>query len=533
LNRLFGIALLLALCSACGGGGSSGSIQTGGGGTPPSAAVVTITIAPTTATVPVGDTQQFTANLTNASNPAVTWQVDGTSGGDSNVGTISSTGLYTAPSAVPNTPNSSVTVTAVSQADTTKSASAAVTIKGAGQQSGLFYATPLTDMSPTSLYLGAFPGMLFDDPVTGAPSNAPPVSYATAGKAAAARVQPLDSDGNPSPSGKIVMISMGMSIARREFCSGTADNTGSTCVPESFMCQAQGAYAGTYTGCTGTGNPGVNHTTLVLVNCGQESEILKAWADPSSGTWTHCNDQLTFAGVTPKQVQVIFFKDVNSEPGGSTFFNPPICCDMQHLLDGGQSCDSRDTPGISIPYPPNPLFPPANMPDVCKIMMYMGIIGRLSKTYYPNVQQMFVEGRSYSGYSTWPVDPEPFAYEQSFAMKWVITAQLKQALGLYTSPSYNNMTLDIGYTGTSCSGGACAPWIGWGPYLWAPACAAGQRSDGLCWNQSDFTSADYIHTRSAGTGTPYVGIMKATSVTLPYMLSNPYSGPWFAAPPVP
>src|SRR5207302_501067 len=71
-------------------------------------------------------TQQFTATVQNTSNTAVTWQVSGVTGGNATVGTISSSGLYTAPAVVPNP--AIVTVTAVSNAVTTKSASAQVTI---------------------------------------------------------------------------------------------------------------------------------------------------------------------------------------------------------------------------------------------------------------------------------------------------------------------------------------------------------------------------------------------------------------------
>src|SRR2546423_1844966 len=89
-------------------------------------AVVRVTISPVSATVGAGGTQQFTATVQNTSNTAVTWQVSGVSGGNATVGTISSSGLYTAPAVVPNP--ATVTVTAVSQADPTKSASAQVTI---------------------------------------------------------------------------------------------------------------------------------------------------------------------------------------------------------------------------------------------------------------------------------------------------------------------------------------------------------------------------------------------------------------------
>src|SRR5437660_1174308 len=87
---------------------------------------VDVSISPTGATLQVGHSQQFAATVSNTSNSAVTWLVNGKVGGDSTLGTISSTGLYTVPSSVPSP--SSVTVTAQSVADTTKSASANVNI---------------------------------------------------------------------------------------------------------------------------------------------------------------------------------------------------------------------------------------------------------------------------------------------------------------------------------------------------------------------------------------------------------------------
>ncbi len=93
---------------------------------PPS---VIISVAPTSASVVVAKTQQFAATVTGTTNMAVTWQVNGVAGGDATHGTISTSGLYTAPSSVPSP--ATVTVTAIAQADSTKSASAAVTVTAA------------------------------------------------------------------------------------------------------------------------------------------------------------------------------------------------------------------------------------------------------------------------------------------------------------------------------------------------------------------------------------------------------------------
>jgi hypothetical protein len=92
-------------------------------------APVSVSVAPGTASLQTGGSQAFTATVANTTNTAVTWQVNGTVGGNSTVGTISSAGAYTAPAAVPSP--ATVTVTAVSVADPTKSGAAQVTLSAA------------------------------------------------------------------------------------------------------------------------------------------------------------------------------------------------------------------------------------------------------------------------------------------------------------------------------------------------------------------------------------------------------------------
>jgi hypothetical protein len=70
--------------------------------------------------------RQFTASLTGTANTSVTWKVNGIAGGNNTVGRVSSTGVYTAPRRVPSP--ATVTVSATSVADATKSASAQVTV---------------------------------------------------------------------------------------------------------------------------------------------------------------------------------------------------------------------------------------------------------------------------------------------------------------------------------------------------------------------------------------------------------------------
>ena len=110
------------------------------------APVEQVSVAPTTASVRAGSAQQFTATITSTTNLAVTWSVNGVVSGNSTAGTINSSGMFVAPQNLPS-PNSA-TVTATSAADTTKKASATVT---------LLNPTPiLSNISPSTVNGGSF-----------------------------------------------------------------------------------------------------------------------------------------------------------------------------------------------------------------------------------------------------------------------------------------------------------------------------------------------------------------------------------------
>jgi len=88
---------------------------------------VAVSVTPSSASLQVGmATQTFTANVTDTTNTAVSWQVNNVPGGNSTVGTISASGVYTPPATVSGT--LTVTVTAVSQAVKTQSGSAQVVV---------------------------------------------------------------------------------------------------------------------------------------------------------------------------------------------------------------------------------------------------------------------------------------------------------------------------------------------------------------------------------------------------------------------
>jgi hypothetical protein len=57
---------------------------------------------------------------------------------------------------------------------------------------------------------------------------------------------------------------------------------------------------------------------------------------------------------------------------------------------------------------------------------------------FPNLRLVYVSSRIYAGYASSDLNPELYSYQGAFAVKWLIEKQM---------------------------GGA--PWIAWGPYLWA------------------------------------------------------------------
>lgn len=102
-------------------------VACGGGSSPPPPPMVSVSVAAANATPFIGQTDQMTPTVRNATNMAVTWSLSGTGCSGTTCGSIDANGLYTAPSAVPNP--ATVTITATSQQDPTKSGSTIVTVQ--------------------------------------------------------------------------------------------------------------------------------------------------------------------------------------------------------------------------------------------------------------------------------------------------------------------------------------------------------------------------------------------------------------------
>ncbi len=90
-------------------------------------AAITVTVSPSSASLPMHSTQQFTSAVTGAPNTQVTWSIGGTScTGGNDCGSISAKGFYIAPGVIPGP--DPITIIAISAADALAPGAANVTV---------------------------------------------------------------------------------------------------------------------------------------------------------------------------------------------------------------------------------------------------------------------------------------------------------------------------------------------------------------------------------------------------------------------
>jgi len=123
----------------------------------------------------------------------------------------------------------------------------------------------------------------------------------------------------------------------------------------------------------------------------------------------------------------------------------------------------------------------------------MGQIVRMLKERFPNLQLAYLSSRSYAGYATTELNPEPYAYESGFAVRWLIQDQIKGSESL------------------SYSAGK-VPLLLWGPYLWADGEKARQAGD-LTYSRSDY--------RDDGTHPSDTGRQKIAEQLLKFFTTDP------------
>ena len=196
-----------------------------------------------------------------------------------------------------------------------------------------------------------------------------------AGLARARSVTPLAGDGQPSATGKYVLLAVGVSGTTQAFCSR---NSTEPCDPWTFTGQA-------------LADPRIAHDALAIVNGAITGKSARSWESPKAQNYARIRGlHLTPKGLTEAQVQTVW-------------------------LD--QRSATRE---VALPAPEAEAF---------DLEMRLGNIVRTLKLRYPNLQIVYLSNPIYTGYAQRPENPEPFAYESGFAAKWLIEAQIAQMAG--------------------------------------------------------------------------------------------------------
>ncbi|MDZ4722619.1 MAG: hypothetical protein SGI97_01740 [candidate division Zixibacteria bacterium] len=203
------------------------------------------------------------------------------------------------------------------------------------------------------------------------------------------------------------------------------------------------------------------HPQLRIVDGAQGGQTAAKIVYDTAAFWTVINNRLTTQGLSSKQVRAVWLKEANAGPTN--------------------------------PFPGHAISLRDNLRDVV----------RLLKVKYPNILQVFVSSRIYAGYASTTLNPEPFSYEAGFSYRWLIESQLT-----------GNDSLNY----LSDSGAVKAPWLAWGPYLWADGVIPRQ-IDGLTWLCSDLVS-DGTHPSDSGR-------VKVASMLEEFFKTSPYTGAWF------
>ncbi len=182
---------------------------------------------------------------------------------------------------------------------------------------------------------------------------------------------------------------------------------------------------------------------------GQDAEIVK---DPNARFWSVVEQRLQLAGATDAQVQAVWLKEAIARE--------------------------------SEPFPT----------DATQLENDLRAIVAILRQRFPNLQLVYLSSRTYAGYATTALNPEPYAYESGFAVKWLV---LNRA-----------------------SGKIKGPWLGWGPYLWTNGERG--RKDGLTWTCDDVRPNDGTHPSASGQA-------KVAQLLWNFFTTNATAKNWFVA----
>lgn len=202
---------------------------------------------------------------------------------------------------------------------------------------------------------------------------------------------------------------------------------------------------------------------LVLVDGAQGGQVAWITSKPDTPFWDVVDQRLKATGVTRRQVQAAWILQANPGP------NRPFPAEVKELQQ--------------------------NLVATLHVM----------RARFPNLKIAYLSSRTYAGYATSPLNPEPHAYESGFAVKWLIADQIAG------KPELNY---------DSAKGPAVAPWCEWGPYVWADGVKANR--DGLSYVRADYSDQDGTHPSPSGR-------LKVATRLLQFLKTDPTARVWFTA----
>ncbi len=205
---------------------------------------------------------------------------------------------------------------------------------------------------------------------------------------------------------------------------------------------------------------------LVIVDGAQGGKDAASW-DAREGTpvWEVVAGRLQASGVTPQQVQIAWIKHARIGPSRYGDFPAHATELKDHIIGSIQ----------------------------------------IAMEHFPNLRLGYLSSRIYAGYASTPLNPEPFAYESAFAVRWVIQDQVKGDARLNFDPA---------------KGTVKSPVLLWGPYLWADGLTP-RKSDGFTWQREDL-GGDGTHP------SPTSGREKVARLLLTFIKADPAARVWFA-----
>ena len=178
---------------------------------------------------------------------------------------------------------------------------------------------------------------------------------------------------------------------------------------------------------------------LILIDGAQGGQAADDWIDPNAQAWQRLAQRVQQAGLSDAQVQVAWIKQAERQPNDLGAF---------------------------------PLHAQS-------LQTHLEIIVQILRSKYPNVRLTYLSSRT-RAYTDNPqgLNPEPFAFESGFSVRWVLERQMQGEPSLDFDPE-----------------DGVVPWLAWGPYLWADGEVP--RSDGFTWLCSD-VGPDFTHPSPTG-----------------------------------